>query len=142
MIAPARNGNGGRLARMETILARVLRAGVIVSAVVIAAGVVVLMATRRTGYAALAPHDLKDLLAYHAAPGPGYFPTTLAAVARGVLAGHAFALIAAGLLLLIATPVVRVALSVVFFAAQRDWRYVAITLFVLAVLAGTFVVGG
>jgi uncharacterized membrane protein len=63
-------------------------------------------------------------------------------VARGAAAGRPFALIAVGLLLLIATPVVRVALSVAFFAAQRDWRYVAITLFVLAVLAGSFVASG
>jgi uncharacterized membrane protein len=38
------------------------------------------------------------------------------------------------MLLLIATPVVRVALSVFFFLAQRDWLYVGITLFVLGVL--------
>jgi uncharacterized membrane protein len=63
-------------------------------------------------------------------------------VGQGALALKPFALIAAGLLLLIATPVVRVARSVVFFAAQRDWRYVAVTLSVLAVLAGSFVVGG
>ncbi len=134
--------NGARLARMESILGRVLRAGVVVSAVVIAAGVVLLVATRQTGYAPLLPHHLQDLLAYHAARGEGYFPTSLLGVARGVATARPFALIAAGLLLLIATPVVRVALSVVFFAAQRDWRYVAITVFVLAVLAGAFVWGG
>jgi uncharacterized membrane protein len=134
--------NGARLARMESVLAKVLRVGVVVSAAVIAAGVILLVVTRHTGYAPIVPHDLHDLLAYHAGRGPGYFPTTLAAVGRGVVAARPFALIAAGLLLLIATPVVRVALSVVFFAAQRDWRYVAITLFVLAVLAGSFVVGG
>jgi uncharacterized membrane protein len=38
------------------------------------------------------------------------------------------------MLLLIATPVVRVALSVFVFLSQRDWLYVGITLFVLTVL--------
>ena len=39
-----------------------------------------------------------------------------------------------GLVLLIATPVARVAFSVVAYALQRDRAYVAITLIVLAVL--------
>jgi uncharacterized membrane protein len=38
------------------------------------------------------------------------------------------------LLLLILTPVARVAFSVAAFALERDWTYVAITLIVLAVL--------
>jgi len=47
---------------------------------------------------------------------------------------HAHGIIQLGLLLLIATPVARVAFSVVAFAAERDWLYVAITLIVLAIL--------
>ncbi|HSC71377.1 MAG TPA: DUF1634 domain-containing protein [Candidatus Methylomirabilis sp.] len=45
------------------------------------------------------------------------------------------------MLLLIATPVLRVALSVVFFLAQRDCLYTGITLFVLAVLLLSFFTG-
>ena len=44
------------------------------------------------------------------------------------------ALIQFGLLLLIATPVTRVAFSVAAFAWQRDWTYVVVTLIVLGVL--------
>jgi len=47
----------------------------------------------------------------------------------------------AGLLVLIATPVLRVALSVVGFALQRDWVYVGLTVLVLLVLLGSFLVG-
>ena len=39
-----------------------------------------------------------------------------------------------GLLLLIATPIARVAFSVAGFASERDWLYVGITLVVLGVL--------
>ena len=39
-----------------------------------------------------------------------------------------------GLLALLGTPVARVAFSVVAFALQRDWLYVGVTLWVLAVL--------
>jgi uncharacterized membrane protein len=47
-----------------------------------------------------------------------------------------------GVLLLIATPVARVAFSALAFARQRDYTYVALTLFVLAVLLCSLFVGG
>ena len=53
---------------------------------------------------------------------------------RQAQVGEPDAVISLGLLLLIATPIMRVAASVLLFLAQRDYRYVAITLFVLAVL--------
>jgi uncharacterized membrane protein len=46
-----------------------------------------------------------------------------------------------GILLLIATPVVRVAISVVLFAVQRDRRYVLITAVVLALLLTSLMSG-
>ena len=46
-------------------------------------------------------------------------------------------LIQFGLLLLIATPVARVLFSVLGFGLERDWMYVVITLFVLALLIYT-----
>ena len=39
-----------------------------------------------------------------------------------------------GVLLLLATPVMRVAASVLLFLAEKDWLYVIITLIVLAIL--------
>jgi uncharacterized membrane protein len=39
-----------------------------------------------------------------------------------------------GILILIATPVVRVAFSVFAFAEERDWMYVVVTLVVLGLL--------
>ena len=46
-----------------------------------------------------------------------------------------------GLLVLIATPVMRVAVSILAFAADRDWRFVAITISVLAILLVSLLVG-
>ncbi len=72
-------------------------------------------------------------------------PTTVAslgsALAQGALSGKPYAIIGLGMLLLMATPVVRVALSVVFFLMQKDWLYVAITVFVLTVLLLSLVTG-
>jgi uncharacterized membrane protein len=44
-----------------------------------------------------------------------------------------------GLMLLMATPILRVAVSLVEYVRMRDWFFVATTLFVLAVLAGTVI---
>jgi uncharacterized membrane protein len=53
---------------------------------------------------------------------------------KDVLSFRGRGIIQLGLLLLIATPIARVALSVVAFAIQRDRLYVVATLVVLAVL--------
>jgi uncharacterized membrane protein len=55
-------------------------------------------------------------------------------VLRDALGGHSRGLIQLGLLLLIATPVARVVLSIIEFARERDWLYVTTTLMVLATL--------
>jgi uncharacterized membrane protein len=51
------------------------------------------------------------------------------------------AIIALGLLILIATPVMRVAISIIAFAIQRDYTFVAITCVVLALLCISFLMG-
>ena len=47
----------------------------------------------------------------------------------------------AGLILLIATPVARVAVSVLVFVVERDGAFVLITLFVLILLLLSFLLG-
>ena len=46
-----------------------------------------------------------------------------------------------GLLVLIATPVMRVILSAVTFVIEKDWRFTAITLFVLATVLVSIFLG-
>jgi uncharacterized membrane protein len=55
-------------------------------------------------------------------------------ILAGVFRGDALAIIQFGLLLLIATPVARVAFSVFAFAVAKDVLYVGISAFVLCVL--------
>jgi len=50
-------------------------------------------------------------------------------------------MVAFGLLVLIATPVTRVAVSIVAFIRMRDRRYVVITTVVLALLLLSFFLG-
>jgi uncharacterized membrane protein len=45
-----------------------------------------------------------------------------------------------GVMLLMLTPYVRVVAGVIYYGVQRDWKYVGITLFVLAVITTGLVV--
>lgn len=124
----AKNPERGALIRQaEIIISNVLRGGVLLSAGIILVGVVAFYWPRP------------------AAPGGGQsagtFPHTLAAVGQGLAHGQPVAIIALGLLLLLATPVARVAVSIVAFALERDWLYVAITTVVLIILLVSFFLG-
>jgi uncharacterized membrane protein len=109
--------------RVEQILGNLLRAGVTIAAAVVTLG----------GVIYLLRHGLA-LPQYHVFQGE---PTDLRGP-RGILnealSFHGRGIIQLGLLLLIATPVARVIFSVVAFALERDYVYVAITLVVFAVL--------
>lgn len=109
--------------RIEVIIGDLLRAGVLLSAFVVSCGGIIYLV--RHGHS---PAD------YRVFRGE---PTDLKAL--GGILGSAFELrgrgiIQLGLLLLIATPVARVAFSVWGFAAEHDHMYVMFTLIVLAIL--------
>jgi uncharacterized membrane protein len=59
---------------------------------------------------------------------------TVSGIVRGVVALRGRAIIQLGVLLMIATPVLRVAFAVVAFALERDWLYTAVSATVLAIL--------
>jgi uncharacterized membrane protein len=110
-------------ARVGGMIANLLRAGVILAALVVLIGGLVFLfrnGTVRANYQVFSgePTDLRHWR--------GIVQAAVAARGRGI--------IQLGLLLLIATPVARVAFGAFAFAIERDWLYVGITLFVLAVL--------
>ena len=63
--------------------------------------------------------------------------TRIASVVRGATTLDPAALTQLGLILLIATPVARVALAAVGFSMERDWLYVSVSLIVLVVLVAS-----
>lgn len=69
------------------------------------------------------------------------FPHTVRAVFASVGEGHGQGLATLGLLLLIATPVMRVVISIGLFAREHDLLFVAITATVLALLLLSFALG-
>ena len=119
---------------IELLISTTLRIGVMLSVAVMLLGLVVTF-IHHPDY-------------FHSRPALGeltnsreIFANTTSAVLGGVreLRGQSIAML--GILLLIATPVVRVAISVVLFAAQRDRRYVLITAVVLALLITSLMSG-
>lgn len=109
--------------RMDEIIGALLRTGVtLAAAFVLFGGVVYLVRhhTPATNYAVFQsePDEFRSLR--------GIFHEALAFSGRG--------LIQFGLLVLIATPVARVAFSIFAFLYERDWTYVLITAIVLALL--------
>ena len=107
----------GLIRKTELIISGVLRGGVLLSVAVILAGVCYHYALRLFGR-----------------PPPSTFPDTLAEVVAGLKAADPMAIVTAGLLVLLATPVLRVVVSIVAFAIEKDRTYVIITTMVLAIL--------
>ncbi len=105
-----------------------LRTGVIASASIICLGLIVL-ASRGFG---LDGTRIDATIPY---------PRSLAALITGLLSLDPASIISLGLLTLIATPFMRVAVSIVAFAEEGDWQYVAITAIVLGILVAGLVMG-
>ncbi len=105
----------------ETAISRVLRGGVVVSATLITFGFLTSFLVGWDGSLRGAPPGTSD-------------PTSFDQLLDGLIQLRPIAITQLGLLVLIATPVVRVAVSVVGFAREHDALYVAITTAVLLVL--------
>lgn len=119
--------------RVELVTAMILRGGVIASLLLVGAGLIVEF-TRNP--AVSSPAEFSRLTAEKAV-----FPHTPSGVLTGLRHGRGQAIIALGLLLLIATPVVRVAASVATFLYQGDRAFALITGVVLALLLLSFYLG-
>jgi uncharacterized membrane protein len=109
---------------LEEQLGWLLLAGVVTSAAVLLVGGAVFLARHGA-------EPVPDRRAF--VPQPAEFSRPLD-IARAALQGSGRAIIQLGLLLLIATPVARVAYSAAAFARRRDRAYTVIALIVLAVL--------
>lgn len=108
---------------IENVLGNLLRAGVLLSAFVVSVGGIIYLV--RHGHV---PVD------YRIFRGEPADLRGVRGIVRDSLAVRGSAIIQLGLLLLIATPVARVAFSIVGFAKERDGMYVVFTIIVFSVL--------
>jgi uncharacterized membrane protein len=116
--------------QIDDIIGNLLRIGVSISALVVLFG----------GSLYLVRHGstLPEYRVFHGEPSD---LCHLAGIVRDALAFRARGLIQLGLVLLIATPIVRVAFTSIAFALQRDHIYVVVTLIVLTILIYSLVDG-
>lgn len=101
----------------------ILRVGVIVSALIALAGGALYLA-----------EGGRSAVDYGTFRGEPVSLRRLSAIAADAAALHPRGIMQLGIVLLLATPLMRVILSAFSFGIQRDWLYVAVTAMVFAVL--------
>jgi uncharacterized membrane protein len=108
---------------IDQMMGRLLQTGVLLAGTVVLFGGILYL-LRHGG-------EVPDYRNFH-----GVLPAlkTGSGVLRGVLAFQARAIIQLGVLLMIATPVLRVVFAIAAFAFERDWLYTLISAIVLALL--------
>ncbi|HXG67874.1 MAG TPA: DUF1634 domain-containing protein [Blastocatellia bacterium] len=109
--------------QVEQMIGNLLRGGVIVAAAVVLVGGIIYLSR----YGALLPD-------YRVFRGEPTDLRSVSGIIKDVFSLRSRAVIQLGLLLLVATPVARVAFSVLTFARERDRAYVIVTVSVLAAL--------
>ncbi len=113
---------------MSTIIGNVLRYGVVLSAAVTLFGTFLLATSSGAS-------DTNGVLTYLPDQVPhGTYDVSLPGLFSGLASLNAFSWIYLGVLILIATPLSRVSISVFLFAAEHDRLYVLITAVVLVLL--------
>ncbi len=118
--------------QVEILISNLLKAGVLISLGIIVLGTVVTF-IHHPDY--LSSHTDLQKLTTNAA----VFPRTPSEMLTGLGRFEGRSIVILGLLLLVATPVLRVAVSIVAFVYQRDLVFVLITTTVLALLLLSFV---
>ena len=108
---------------MQLLLGQVLRLGTVISISIVFIGGVYYMI--RHG------HGVAD---YHVFKGVPTFVSTPAGIIGGVLGLRGQAIIQLGIMLLIATPILRVVFSTIGFVLEKDYMYVGISLLVLLII--------
>jgi|SRR3569833_2897111 len=110
-------------ADMQLIIGWILRGGVIASMVIVVIGGIL--------FVYLHGHSIPDYRTFHKVPD---FIGSPKGVLEGVLNFKGQAIIQLGILLLIATPVLRVIFSAIGFILERDLLYTFISLLVLLII--------
>jgi uncharacterized membrane protein len=117
--------------RIDLVIGRLLQIGVLAAAAVVALGAILFLlqhGAQRASYGTFQPGPL----ALRSVEG----------ILHAALSLDSAAIVQLGLVMLILTPIARVAMTLVAFIVQRDRLYVLITGLVLALLLYSVVAGG
>jgi uncharacterized membrane protein len=115
---------------MQAVIGWILRAGVIISmGVVFVGGILYLYRHGQTH------------VDYSTFKGVPDFVSNAGGIVHGIIAGRGRAIIQAGIILLIATPIIRVVFSAIGFALEKDHLYLGITFLVLLIILASMFSG-
>jgi uncharacterized membrane protein len=115
---------------IERMVSVLLRTGVLVSGLVVLAGGVYYLTENGA-----------EAADYHIFHGQPSINRIVPQIVEGAIALRPESIIQLGILILIATPIMRVAFSLAGFAMERDRAYVAITAIVLLILLYSLISG-
>ncbi|WP_446898650.1 DUF1634 domain-containing protein [Clostridium sp. LBM24168] len=101
---------------IENVISKFLLIGVLTSSTVIIIGLAMFLISGSSGYV------------------KNFYPTHPLEIFMGCMALKPYSIIMLGLMLLIAIPILRVAVSILVFLKERDFLYVKITTVVLIIL--------
>ncbi|QNK61884.1 DUF1634 domain-containing protein [Pedobacter sp. PAMC26386] len=108
---------------MQQLIGQVLRYGVLISGLVAIVGGIWYLYQQGSG--------IPNYTVFHG-EGEGY--TSLTGIINGLGKGSATEIIQLGVVILIATPIIRIVFSLVAFGLERDKLYVLITMIVLSII--------
>jgi len=132
--SPATQTMENRVSRMENLLSWVLRLGVLASLACVVTGTVISFVHH--------PEYVSSAVELRRLTQPGAaFPHTLRDVFAGAREWRGQAIVTIGLLMLIATPIMRVTVSIFIFLYQKDRIFTLITAIVLCLLLASFALG-
>jgi uncharacterized membrane protein len=115
---------------MQSIIGWILRVGVLLSMSIIFIGGVIYL--YRHG------HTLADYRTFKGVPD---FVHNAQGIVNGIITLRGRAIIQAGIVLLIATPIIRVVFSAIGFVLEKDYLYTGITILVLLIIMASMLSG-
>lgn len=115
---------------IKQMVSRLLLAGVLVSGGIVLVGGIYFVFRHAS--------EPTDFHVFHGEPSIDRIPSEFV---KGAIHGRARSIIQLGILALIATPILRVAVSLVGFAFEKDRTYVIVTAIVLATLLFSLITG-
>lgn len=130
MVKQESEGSGE--SRLETIISYILIVGVVISFVALSIGLLIFWRA----------HDSWAIVQNQSAfiRGENFFSFLVDNLRGSVPMPAGVRIMTLGVALLILTPYVRTVLSVIYFAAEKNYKYFVITIFVLAVLTWSLAV--
>ena len=126
-----------KVRKVEVAISVVLRVGVVLSVLVIAVGLGLMFAHHSAYLPVRGNFSYRQLTSSKTA-----FPHSIASLGHSLAKGDGRGVVVLGVFVLILTPVMRVAVGVLSFIYEKDPPMTLVTLFVLAVLVGSFFLAG